>query len=71
MNDLATQWVLMTVFVFSAGALVALVWSILTGQWTGLAEAAMVPLQDGDDLDDAGRPGSETTIDPDRHAPVG
>jgi nitrogen fixation-related uncharacterized protein len=69
-DDLATKWVLMTVFVFMAGALVALAWSILSGQWKGLHEAAMVPIEDGDDLDDNGRLETDAT-DPGRPAPLG
>jgi hypothetical protein len=70
MNDLATKCVYMTVFVFTAGALLALTWSVLAGQWKGAAEAARIPLEDGDDLDDRGRHGDET-IEAGRRAPSG
>jgi nitrogen fixation-related uncharacterized protein len=71
MDDLATKWVIMTTFVFTAGALVALAWSIMSGQWNGLSEAAMVPLEDDDDLGDDGRLRTENNSDPDRRSPVG
>jgi hypothetical protein len=69
-DDLATKWVLMTVFVFTAGAVVALAWSIMAGQWKSPHEAAMLPLEDGDDLDDDGRLETEAT-NPGRPAPSG
>ena len=71
MEDIATKWVLVTVFVFTSGALVALVWSVIAGQWTGMTEAALIPLQDGDDVDDRGRPHGDSTMDAERHAPLG
>jgi len=55
MEDIATRWMVMTIFVFTAGALVALVWSFMAGQWKNLGEAAAIPLHDGDDLDDFGK----------------
>ena len=70
MNDLATKWVLLTVFVFTGGALLALVWSVMSGHWSNLQEAARLPLEDGDDLDDDGRP-AVTIDEPNRRAPAG
>ena len=55
MEDIATRWMVMTIFVFAVGALVALVWSFMAGQWQNLGEAAAIPLSDEDDLDDSGR----------------
>jgi hypothetical protein len=47
-GDLATTWMYMTIFAFMGGALVFLVWSVMTGQWKRLDEAAGIPLSDGD-----------------------
>lgn len=65
--DLATRLVLATTFVFAAGALVALVWSVMSGQWDGLAAASRIPLDDENDDDG---PVAGETDDPGRHAPA-
>jgi nitrogen fixation-related uncharacterized protein len=46
MMDLATTWMYATIAVFTVGAAAALLWSIASGQWKHLDEAALIPLED-------------------------
>jgi nitrogen fixation-related uncharacterized protein len=46
MIDLATTWMYATIAVFALGAATALLWSIASGQWKHLDEAALIPLED-------------------------
>jgi len=56
--DLATTWMYATIAVFAAGAGAALLWSIASGQWKHLDEAALIPLEDEYDPSE-----DETTAD--------
>ena len=47
--DLASRWLLMTVFAFMLLALAGLAWSIAAGQWRGLAAGARMVLDDDDE----------------------
>jgi nitrogen fixation-related uncharacterized protein len=46
--ELAAIWMYQTVFAFMALALAGLAWSLATGQWQDLHEAARIPLDNDD-----------------------